>query len=183
MNDYSSSSKIRNNLVSYSSFSVPKNLRSSSSSTDLKNVKWSTISNSGNDSMEDTYKTNIRSAFKNSNIPIYTNNRSQTLTSSSNNNFGWDNSSYSPTPSSPSITTSPKKYLKNRSSYDLQLNNSASKIPINTANNMNNNINNNMNSNASNTSHNTYMNTITNMSPKELENLLRSLTLRKVYNV
>jgi len=167
VNDFPSSSKIRNNLVSYSTYSVPKNLRNSNSATDLKNVKWATISNISNDNIEDTYKTNIRSSFKNSNIPIYTNNnKNQSIPSSSNTNYGWDNNSYSPTPSSSSYSNSPKKYLKNRSSSDMQLNNVTSKIPINTSNNMNNN-------------HNTYMNTITKMSPKELENLLRSLTLRK----
>jgi len=178
MNDFPSTSKVRNNIVSYSSYSVPKNLRNSSSTTDMKNVKWQTTSNLGNEGIEDSYKSNIRSSFKNSNIPVYTNNRNQTISASSSANFGWDNGTYSPTTTSSSYSNSPKKYLKNRSSFDMQLNNTMSKIPVSASvNPLNNNINNN---NISSNSHNSYLNSLTKMSPKELENLLRSLTLRKV---
>eukprot|EP00833_Pecoramyces_ruminatium_P011544 jgi/Orpsp1_1/1185576/evm.model.c7180000094420.1 len=68
LNNYPSS-KIRNNLVSYSSYSVPKNLRNSNSTSDIKNVRWSTPANIGSNDIDDVYKSNIRSSFKNSNIP------------------------------------------------------------------------------------------------------------------
>eukprot|EP00833_Pecoramyces_ruminatium_P015385 jgi/Orpsp1_1/1189417/evm.model.d7180000071879.1 len=156
LNNYPSS-KIRNNLVSYSSYSVPKNLRNSNSTSDIKNVRWSTPANIGSNDIDDVYKSNIRSSFKNSNIPVYTNsnNKNQVVASSSNSNYIWENASTSPTSST--YSNSPKRYLNNRNSYDMQLNGNSS----NSANS------------------NNYMNALTKMSPKELENLLRSLTLRK----
>ncbi|KAL6599383.1 hypothetical protein U3516DRAFT_816715 [Neocallimastix sp. 'constans'] len=156
MNDYPSS-KIRNNLVSYATYSVPKNLRRSNSAVDIKNVKWSTTTNVGNDNMDDSYKSNIRSSFKNSNIPVYTNtssyNKNQTITTPSNQNYGWESgSNYSP--ASSTYSNSPKRFL----------NNGQPKISTNSS---------------SQVTNSGYMNTLAKLPPNEIENLLRSLTLKK----
>jgi len=154
MNDYS---KIRKNLAPFSSFSVPKNLRTSSSTTDLKNIKWSTTSSVGND----LYQSSIHSSLRNINERSYinSNNKDKMFEEYSNSNYGLESASNS-TPEFSSYSNSPKRYSRDKSSYDNQ-----TKIPANSSNIV---------------TGTSYLDTLTKMSPDELETLLRSLTLRKV---
>jgi hypothetical protein len=153
MNDYS---KIRKNLAPFSSFSVPKNLRTSSSTTDLKNIKWSTTSSVGND----LYQSSIHSSLRNINERSYinSNNKDKMFEEYSNSNYGLESASNS-TPEFSSYSNSPKRYSRDKSSYDNQ-----TKIPANSSNIV---------------TGTSYLDTLTKMSPDELETLLRSLTLRK----